>query len=119
MTELSDREDIKLILRNVVQEHFGETLQENEILFGDVNKNNRQYVYLKDYDELRANLAESLQGFSSKNVVTPMLSNYVIEHMLIICRILKLTRGCGLLIGLSGTGKRGITKLAAYINEYP
>lgn len=47
-----------------------------------------------------------------------VLFNFFIDHVSRVSRILKQTNGHGLLIGLGGTGRSSVVKLAAFIADY-
>lgn len=54
----------------------------------------------------------------SKRPMTMVLCRYNIEHLSRICRVLKQSRGHVLLVGLPGSGKRSLARLAAHINDF-
>lgn len=47
-----------------------------------------------------------------------ILFEYAIDHLLHILRILKMTQGHALLVGLGGSGRSSLTKLAAGIRNF-
>lgn len=81
----------------------------------------RNYEYIASYDELQAVLEQYLMNFKLTthiSPISPVLHKHAISHLMRACRILRHPRGNGLLIGFSGTGKRGVIKLACHINGF-
>jgi len=79
----------------------------------------RMYEDLGDWARVRPILDGVMEMYNGE--YTPMnlvLFNDALAHLLRIHRIIRLTRGMALLIGIGGSGKQSLTKLATYTAGY-
>ncbi|VDO76393.1 unnamed protein product, partial [Schistosoma mattheei] len=102
-----------------------ETFTKHPILFGDflrpgIPRSERLYEEINDMDKLKSLLMDYLDDYNmtmSKDVKLVFFVD-AIEHVCRIARIIRQDRGNALLVGVGGTGKQSLTRLAAHINDY-
>jgi len=102
-----------------------ETLDEYRgLLFGDIfapyGVNDRPYMEITDKDKLNKAAEDILSNYNRYNAEAPMnlvLFSFAIEHLLRIGRILKQPNGHAMLIGVGGSGRQSLTKLATKTAE--
>ena len=83
------------------------------------NEDNPLYKGSRDYDEVKKVLEEKLQEYNESNAVMDLvLFQQAIEHITRISRIIDLPRGNAMLVGVGGSGKQSLAKLASYICSY-
>jgi dynein heavy chain len=69
-------------------------------------------------------LADRMNGYLedfnrvSKKHMNLVLFDFAIMHVLRICRILKMSNGNVFLIGVGGSGRQSLSKLATFICDY-
>ncbi|CAH8871669.1 unnamed protein product [Trichobilharzia szidati] len=125
-----DKNFFNQILSDMASKYFGETIEpetfsKNPILFGDflrpgVPRAERYYEELYDIEKLKSLLMDYLDDYNlvmSKDVKLVFFVDAV-EHVCRIARMIRQDRGNALLVGVGGTGKQSLTRLAAHINEY-
>ncbi len=78
------------------------------------------YEEVESLDELTSVVESSLEEYNQthKNAMNLVIFRYVLEHLSRICRIIKQPGGNGLLVGVGGSGRQSMTKLATAMADY-
>uniref|UniRef100_UPI00398F6830 dynein axonemal heavy chain 10 isoform X2 n=1 Tax=Pristiophorus japonicus TaxID=55135 RepID=UPI00398F6830 len=123
---LINEEDKKLVqdqITKLIEQHFPSVLAQairDPILFGDYRTfmhegEPRVYEDIQDYEAAKALFEEILEEFNEfKSHLKLVLFNDALEHLTRIHRIIRMNHGHALLVGVGGSGKQSLTKLAAF-----
>nr|XP_019611948.1 PREDICTED: dynein heavy chain 6, axonemal [Rhinolophus sinicus] len=125
-----DKDYFHVILTEMANKHFGiaidvEYFLTSPIIFGDfikfgADRSDRIYIDLPDMEKIANVLQDYLDDY---NLINPKEVKLVffqdaIEHVSRIARMIRQERGNALLVGVGGTGKQSLTRLAAHICGY-
>ncbi|XP_045152663.1 dynein axonemal heavy chain 10 [Echinops telfairi] len=121
--------------KQLVQEHIGHLVEENfsedlemvmrdPILFGDFRmalheEEARVYEDIQDYEAAKALFQEILEEYNESNTkMNLVLFDDALEHLTRVHRIIRMDRGHALLVGVGGSGKQSLARLAAFTAGY-
>eukprot|EP00003_Mantamonas_plastica_P006673 TRINITY_DN1548_c0_g5_i2.p1 TRINITY_DN1548_c0_g5~~TRINITY_DN1548_c0_g5_i2.p1 ORF type:complete len:3052 (-),score=1213.08 TRINITY_DN1548_c0_g5_i2:66-8516(-) len=122
-----DRQWFKDKVAQLIKHYFpreATTALEEPLVYGDFEdvmaaEDARLYKDLVDYDHVRAVFAEVLEDYNDHNKnMDLVLFDQALEHLVRIHRIIRMPRGNALLVGVGGSGKRSLARLATYAAGY-
>ena len=78
------------------------------------------YEEVESLDDLTGVVESTLEEYNNmqKNQMKLVIFRYVLEHLSRICRIIKQPGGNGLLVGVGGSGRQSLTRLATSMASY-
>ncbi|TPX31992.1 hypothetical protein SmJEL517_g04802 [Synchytrium microbalum] len=123
----ADRTYVKKLIDGLVDQTFSSDVayvNRNPILFGDFRHAMQEdsaklYEDLLDFTAVRSIYQEILEEYNEKfNRMNLVLFEDALDHLTRIQRVIRMPRGHALLIGVAGSGKQSLTKLAAFTAGY-
>ncbi|XP_077600352.1 dynein axonemal heavy chain 10-like [Stigmatopora nigra] len=118
-----DKNYVQGLIKNLVEEHFRANMDEvmkDPVLFGDYKTalsetEPRLYEDLNDFERSKNLFQELLEEYNDRvSRMNMVLFDDALEHLTRVHRIIRIDRGHALLVGVGGSGKQSITKLASF-----
>eukprot|EP00049_Salpingoeca_infusionum_P001275 m.46981 g.46981 ORF g.46981 m.46981 type:complete len:4526 (+) comp10948_c0_seq2:170-13747(+) len=123
LVTMEDLDEFNKITRTIMGDNFKdldqEQLHEQPMIHthfaGGIGE--PKYMQIKDWDGLHSTLMEALQNYNEVNAAMNLvLFKDAMQHICRINRILESPRGNALLVGVGGSGKQSLSRLAASIS---
>uniref|UniRef100_A0A8B9RJH5 Dynein, axonemal, heavy chain 1 n=1 Tax=Astyanax mexicanus TaxID=7994 RepID=A0A8B9RJH5_ASTMX len=126
LVSAEDRDWFDQLLQQHIKEFgcsFQEVVPHRPLLFGDFmihGAENRVYQLIEDREKLVRVVEEYMEDYNQVSTTKMKLVLFMdaIQHVCRISRILRQPLGNALLLGVGGSGRQSLTKLATYISEY-
>lgn len=124
LVDADDRAWFNRACSELIQEHLKVTWTPDSfenLLYGDyLTRENKSYRPVEDLIQLNSLLSEYLEEY---NITFPsqmhlVFFNDAMHHISRICRVLRQPRGNALLVGVGGSGRQSLTRLAAFMADY-
>ncbi|KAL7746739.1 hypothetical protein RI367_007902 [Sorochytrium milnesiophthora] len=127
LVDNTDRAWFVDLMRNTVKQKtnmsWSDVVLAEPVIYGDFltpGADPRNYVEVKDLKKLVKLTEEYLDDYNSQ-VAKPMklvMFLDAIEHVSRICRIIRQPRGHALLLGVGGSGRQSLSRLATFMSEF-
>lgn len=147
LLSISDKQLFENIISGIIKKYFSQhsefALSDSSCLFGDFMKckyitdddefedeveenkieidEKRVYEQIESYEHCKQVLQKALDSYNcqgNNQAMDLVLYNDAIDHILRIHRILRIEGGNALLVGVGGSGKQSLVKLASYLAKY-
>ncbi len=124
LIDLGDLENFDKIMRDAIKKNFED--MDEAIVFDQpilychfaLGVGESKYMPVKSWADINKILVESLEGYNELNAAMNLvLFEDAMQHILRINRILEAPRGNALLVGVGGSGKQSLSRLAAFISS--
>ncbi|KAL0223335.1 hypothetical protein P9112_002725 [Eukaryota sp. TZLM1-RC] len=122
-----DRNTFEAIVKKQVSQHFelgfDDVSSTFRLIFGDFlsgSADNRKYEEIKSVQNLINRVRDYLEDYNlvSQQAMNLVMFQNAVEHVTRIVRVLRQPYGNALLLGVGGSGRQSLTRLAAFICEY-
>ena len=127
MVSQEDAEELRRYLDEQMETHFQMSFEEfcikdgEDALYVDfLNESKRVYEEVQDFDKLRQYITDQLQKYNEDPKLPKMdlvLFKDAIYHIARVYRIITLKRGHAFLVGVGGSGRHSVTRLASFLNN--
>ncbi|CAG5113648.1 Oidioi.mRNA.OKI2018_I69.chr2.g7738.t1.cds [Oikopleura dioica] len=99
---------------------FNEVAPHKPVIFADFVSNNGAYQFVKDHKKMINVMTESLEDYNEVSQAQMKLVLFMdaAQHVSRISRIIRQPLGNALLLGLGGSGRQSLTRLAAHLSDY-
>ncbi|TTB85611.1 Dynein heavy chain 1, axonemal [Bagarius yarrelli] len=126
LVNVEDRDWFDRLLQECIEEFdcsFQEVVPGQPVLFGDFmfpNSDTRVYQLIEDKEKLVRVMEEYMDDYNQISTAKMKLVLFMdaIQHVCRIARILRQPQGNALLLGLGGSGRQSLTKLASHISDF-
>ncbi|GIX99968.1 dynein heavy chain 7, axonemal [Caerostris darwini] len=123
-TELEFKENFNSLFRHICTSKEGKVLEDDmrNLMFGtymnyEESPADRLYDEMDSIETFETIADKCLSEYNSfsKSPLDMVIFRYVLEHLSRLCRILSMPGGNALLVGVGGSGRQSVTKLASFI----
>lgn len=126
LTNEDDQKWLRDQLRSNVEEKFGMSWQtvvpKDRLIYGDFTGNTDARIYdeIESIERLKHVVEDYLSNHNaeSKQPMPLVMFSDALEHVARVARVLRQPQGNALLLGVGGSGRQSMTKLATYIMGY-
>ena len=121
LIDKDDRDTFNEVVRSVLHRHLGADWEAEsfaDVVFGDfLTRENKKYKEIEDASALGELLQEYLEEYnvSFSSQMQLVFFHDATMHVTRICRVLRQPRGNALLVGVGGSGRQSLTRLASFM----
>eukprot|EP00741_Cyanophora_paradoxa_P002452 tig00000076_g2377.t1 len=122
-----DRDWFRNLLKGQMRKHFSmewdDVVTTERLIYGDFlvpGADPKVYTEISDLHKLQRIVEEYLEDYNNQTNKPMKLVMFLdaIEHVARICRIIRQPGGNALLLGVGGSGRQSLTRLAAFMEEF-